>query len=162
MSPTPLVLIVEDDESSREMYSELLGSAGYAVLVARNGDEALRAARRHRPRVVVTDVSMPGMDGWALSRALRKDRATSRVGIIAVTGHARDIEVERRAREEGIDVLLVKPCSPDELLGEIRKLLAPGCLPPVSARRRLARFGGLRHRSNQAPKRSEKQRPKSR
>jgi two-component system, cell cycle response regulator DivK len=114
----PLVLLVEDDRDTREMYSEFLSHSGMRVAEAPSGRRALETAREQCPDVVVTDIAMPGMDGLELSRRLRLCEPTRAVPIIAVSGNASE-----RAREAGADVVLEKPCPPDYLLHVIEGVL---------------------------------------
>jgi CheY-like chemotaxis protein len=114
----PLVLLVEDDTDTREMYSEYLSYSGLRVSEAPTGFRALESAREQKPDVVVTDIWMPGMDGLELSRRLRAEPPTRDVPIIAVTGNPTE-----RAHEAGCDVMLEKPCTPDELLHAIEDVL---------------------------------------
>lgn len=144
----PIVLLVDDDESSREMYSMYLESAGYWVLSAGNGEEGLRTAKQYKPEVIVTDLGMPGMDGWAFARALREEPATAEAKIIAVSGRPSDEMTARNAERADIDAVVTKPCLPDDLLQEIRKVLARGRLARIKAGEQLARAKELRERSN--------------
>lgn len=114
----PLVLLVEDDRDTREMYSEYLSYSGLRVAEAPTGFRALERAREQTPDVVVTDIAMPGMDGLELSRRLRASPPTRDVPIIAVSGNPTD-----RARDAGCDLMLEKPCTPDELLHAIANVL---------------------------------------
>jgi CheY-like chemotaxis protein len=114
----PLVLLVEDDRDTREMYCEFLSQSGLRVTEAPSGRRALESAREQRPDVVVTDIAMPGMDGLELSRRLRSSAPTRDVPIIAVSGNASE-----RAREAGADIVLEKPCTPDYLLHVIEGVL---------------------------------------
>ncbi len=115
---SPLVLLVEDDPDTREMYSEFLSHSGLRVAEAPSGRRALESAREQRPDVVVTDIAMPGMDGLELSRRLRSSDPTRDVPIIAVSGNASE-----RAREAGANIVLEKPCAPDYLLEVIEGVL---------------------------------------
>lgn len=114
----PLVLLVEDDHDTREMYSEYLSYSGLRVTEAPSGRTALERVREQTPDVVVTDIAMPGMDGLELSRRLRAQEPTRDVPIIAVTGNPTE-----RAREAGCNVMLEKPCTPDHLLQVIEHIL---------------------------------------
>ena len=114
----PLVLLVDDDRDTREMYSEYLTHAGMRVTSANCGRRALERAHEQVPNVVVTDIAMPEMDGAELSRRLRADPPTRDVPIIAVTGNG-----SVRAREAGCDVVLEKPCTPDHLADVIEEVL---------------------------------------
>ena len=91
------------------------------VSTAENGTMALDAARRSVPDVIVTDVSMPVMDGLDLCRRLRADVATRDVGVVVVTGDA--AEQSQAALDAGCDAILDKPCSRTLLLATIRLLL---------------------------------------
>lgn len=115
---SPLVLLVEDDRDTREMYSEFLSHRGLRVTEAPSARSALESAQTQRPDVIVTDLAMPGMDGLELSRRLRSAEPTRNVPIIAVSGNASE-----RAREAGADVVLEKPCMPEQLLHVIRDVL---------------------------------------
>jgi two-component system, cell cycle response regulator DivK len=114
----PLVLLVEDDTDTREMYSEYLSYSGLRVTEAPTGFRALQHVREQTPDVVVTDIWMPGMDGLELSRRLRAEPPTRDVPIIAVTGNPTE-----GVREAGCDVMLEKPCTPDRLLHAIEDVL---------------------------------------
>ena len=149
----PVVLLVEDDESNRDMYSAYLEMAGYWVLGARNGAEGLIDARTYRPEVVVTDVSMPVMDGWELARALREDKSTSHMGIIALSGRPAG-ETKRHAA--GVDVVLTKPCLPDELLKVIEELRARGHAAREHAVEEVRRAVRLQARSSELIETSKK------
>ncbi len=127
----PLVLLVEDDPDTREMYAMFLGSFGYRVLQADNGLAALDASQSHCPDIVITDLAMPVMDGFELTRNLRARPATSSVPIIAVTGHGVPA-TPRLAREAGCCCLFTKPFLPDSLLDAVRSMLDScphSCLP---------------------------------
>jgi len=91
------------------------------VATAENGTTALHAARCVVPDVIVTDVSMPAMDGLALCRQLRADAATRNVVVVVVTGDAAD--QSQAALDAGCDAVLEKPCSRTLLLATIRLLL---------------------------------------
>jgi DNA-binding response OmpR family regulator len=154
------LLVVEDDESSRLMYSEYLQSAGYWVLDAADGARALQLARDFRPNLVVTDLAMPGIDGWQLARALKTTAGTPPV--IAVSGAAADDDTTVRVSEAGIDLLLVKPCLPDRLLAEVNRLLEKSREIRTRSNRRLAKARELRRRSDTLVARSRKIQPRRR
>ncbi len=120
-----LVLLVEDDPDTREMYAMFLGSFGYRVVQADNGVAALNASRFECPDIVITDLAMPVMDGFELTRKLRAQPATQSVPIIAVTGHGVPA-TPRLAHEAGCCCLFTKPFLPDSLLHAVRSML-DGC-----------------------------------
>ncbi len=122
--PLPLVLLVDDDRECREMYARFLRAAGYDVAEAHNGNQALSKASEQPPSIVVTDLALPGVDGYHVARALRQQPETGRVPIIAITGYGGFMEDTQRAVAAGCDAVLTKPCLPDKLLEEIERLLA--------------------------------------
>ncbi len=118
----PLVLLVEDDPDTREMYATFLGSGGCRVVQAADGRAALDAIGHHSPDIVITDLAMPVMDGFCLTRELRARPGTRSVPIIAVTGHGVP-NTPRMAREAGCCCLFTKPFLPDSLLDAVRSML---------------------------------------
>ena len=118
----PLVLIVEDYEDAREMYAEYFRYSGFRVAEARNGLEALEIAQKLLPDVILMDLALPGMDGWEATRKLKSDERTRRIPVIAVTGHALSGHSDT-ARRAGCDAFVSKPCLPDALVAEVRKML---------------------------------------
>ncbi len=131
----PLVLLVEDDPDTREMYATVLISVGYRVIQAANGVAALDVATRQSPDIVITDLAMPAMDGFGLTRELRARSATRSVPIIAVTGHGVPATPDL-ARQAGCCCLFTKPFLPDSLLEAIRSMLeaCPGTCPSDAPR----------------------------
>ena len=116
------VLIVEDDEDTRAMYAEFLTGA-FDVLQAADGAEALAQAREHHPDVIVTDMTLPRMDGFELVRRFRELAATSATPIVSLSGHSGRAH-EERARKAGCDRVVQKPCLPDVLAETLLQLLA--------------------------------------
>ncbi len=116
----PTILVAEDSIEQRALYAVILQGAGYRVLEAGDGEEAVAIVRRERPGLVLMDVTMPGTSGWNAVRALREDPDTVGVPIIVVTGLAgtwdRDASIAA-----GADDYLVKPVPPARLLEEVRK-----------------------------------------
>ena len=120
----PLVLLVEDDRDGRLMYAKWLEQAGFRVEQAHNGLQALERAFDLLPDAIVTDLNIPGIDGYELTRRLKADERTMRVPIIAVTGYAPFTQDPSRADRAGCDAIIPKPCLPDDLETTIRSLLA--------------------------------------
>lgn len=119
----PLVLIVEDDPATRALYREGLHQAGFRTIEAHNGLQALDKARAALPHVVLTDVGVPGIDGFEFGRALRELDPTRAIPILAVTGRSEYLDEPERFRHAGISRVLLKPCDPDRLARELRELL---------------------------------------
>lgn len=130
MPEGPLVLIVEDDLSTRVMYRDYLSLCGFRIADAHNGHQALAKARELRPDVVLTDLAVPGMDGFEFCRALQQSDATRGIPILAVTGHAEYLDQPDRFRQAGILKVLTKPCSPDLIAAELRRLLKEAAVRP--------------------------------
>jgi len=128
MPEAPLVLIVEDDLSTRVMYRDYLTECGFRIADAHNGHQALAKAKELRPNVVLTDLAVPGMDGFEFCRALQQFDSTRAIPILAVTGHSEYLDQPDRFRQAGILHVLTKPCAPDVIAAELRRLLreAPG------------------------------------
>jgi PAS domain S-box-containing protein len=119
--PCP-TLVVDDDQENRSWLCQLLTTVGFDVREARNGAEALAVIEAWAPRLVLMDMNMPVMDGYAATRAIRARPAPGRMVIVAVTASAFD-EARDAIFEAGADGWLRKPCREAELLEEIRRHL---------------------------------------
>lgn len=122
-APSPLVLIVEDDRGTRVMYRDFLAAEGFRIADAHNGHQALSKAHELRPDAIVTDLAVPGMDGFELCRTLKQSPGMEDIPILAVTGHSEYLEQPDRFRQAGITQVLVKPCPPEVVARELRRLL---------------------------------------
>ena len=118
----PLVLVVDDYQDAREMYAEYLQYSGFRVAEAKNGNEAVAQARSLKPDLILMDLSLPGMDGWEATRVLKADDATKHIPIVALTGHAL-AGASEGARKAGCDSFVTKPCLPDDLVVEVKRML---------------------------------------
>ena len=118
----PLVLVVEDYQDAREMYTAYLQFSGFDVAEAGNGVEAIEKTQELLPDIVLMDLALPRMDGWEATRRLKSDERTRHIPIVALTGHALAGHAEG-ARAAGCDAFVTKPCLPDALVAEIRRLL---------------------------------------
>jgi two-component system sensor histidine kinase/response regulator len=116
------ILVVEDDEAIRATMLDILEFNGYATLHAANGPDGLAMARRHRPDVVLTDIKMPGMDGFELIKAMRADEGTRATPIIIVSASVAP-EQMRAGMDLGAEDFLVKPFTEDQVLSSIRARL---------------------------------------
>ena len=104
----PMVLMVDDDLDTRDMYAVGLSLLGLTVVAAGDADAAFELACEVEPDVIVTDVSLPGSDGYALAHRLQREERTRRTPVLIVTGWA-GAEHETRARLAGCVALLEKP-----------------------------------------------------
>ncbi len=121
-SPRPRVLLVDDYPDAREMYSEYLAFSGFDVVEAGNGMEALQRAVDTAPDIILMDLSLPVMDGWEATRRLKADQRTKAIPVVALTGHAL-AGISEGAKQAGCDAFVTKPCLPEDLVREIRKIL---------------------------------------
>jgi CheY-like chemotaxis protein len=118
----PLVLLVEDDRDSRDMYAMGLDLFGMRVAAAGTAAEALECVANEPPDIVVTDLTLPDMDGLTLCEALTRTPGIERVPIVALTGRSGDEDLAR-AEAVGVRRVIVKPCPPDALADAIRAVL---------------------------------------
>jgi len=116
------VLVVEDDEDTRHVYSAGLGRVGYRVITAATGTDGLRAARDEHPDVIVLDLSIAGADGWEVVRCLKASHKTGDIPVLLVTGYS---NLANRARAEGCAGYLTKPIRLDTLRTAVASVLAP-------------------------------------
>ena len=124
----PVVLVVDDDKLVRRVVRTVLEADDYSVVEAADGAEALEAAARQQPMVMVLDVMMPGLDGIEVCR--RVDHAAVKVLMLTARD---DADTEQAGRAAGADGFLAKPFSPVELLEQVEKLAAAAAagIPPA-------------------------------
>lgn len=116
------VLVVDDDADCRYIYSEALRAAGFRVLVAEDGVQAVAITRATTPDIVLLDVAMPHMDGRDAVRLLKSDPATRRITTIAVTS-ADALHRRGDLEEAGFDAVLLKPVLPQVVVVAVRQAL---------------------------------------
>jgi CheY-like chemotaxis protein len=119
----PLVLLVEDQADLRQLYAQQLICHGFDVIEAENGDAAIVRTSEHAPDVVLMDLSLPVVDGWEATRRLKGDTRTAHIPIVALTAHDGSGELQR-ATLAGCDWFVPKPCPPEALVAEVRRVLA--------------------------------------
>jgi two-component system CheB/CheR fusion protein len=112
---TQRVLLIEDNRDAADSLRDLLELYGCEVSVAHTGPAGVEQARRTRPEVIVCDIGLPGMDGYAVASAVRQEPALSRTLLLAMSGYGQE-EDQRRSREAGFDGHLVKPVDLELLL----------------------------------------------
>jgi len=130
------VLLVEDNEDNRIVYSTILQHFGYRVMEALNGEEGIAKARTEQPDLILMDISIPVIDGWEATQVLKRDPKTRRIPIIALTAHALASDREK-AMEVGCDSYLAKPCEPKTVVSEVERFIGRG-----DGRRSSARTAG--------------------
>jgi CheY-like chemotaxis protein len=118
-----LVLIVEDNDKNLKLARDLLERTGHRVLAAGTGEDGVRLARDHRPELVLMDVQLPGMDGFAALRAIRADPATRATIVAAFTASVMREDLARIAAA-GFDGYIAKPIAVREFPGQVAALCA--------------------------------------
>lgn len=116
------ILVADDDRDILELVAFRLERAGYEVLTAGDGEQALAAAREHRPALAVLDVMMPKLTGYDVVKAMRAEEGTSRIPVILLTARVQEADVSR-GFEAGADDYIRKPFSPQELRARVEAIL---------------------------------------
>ncbi len=124
------ILLVEDNETNRDMLSRRLARKGYEVILAVDGVEGISVARQHIPDLILMDMSLPVLDGWEATRLIKEESTTRHIPVIALTAHAMAGDREK-AMEAGCDEYETKPVEFQRLLSKIEALLngKPAGLP---------------------------------
>lgn len=122
MQKQPLILLVDDIEDNRVIFTSLLTHYSYVVLEAINGEDGVNQAIRHRPDLVLMDLTMPVMDGWDAVKRIRETPDIADVPVVVLTAH--DVP-EDTWRQAGFTGMMGKPCNPRELLDTVRGFLPP-------------------------------------
>jgi DNA-binding response OmpR family regulator len=121
-APRPLVLVADDDDDILALVCYRMEKAGYEVVRARDGEEALQLASELLPALAILDVMMPKADGYEVTRRLREQETTSRMPIILLTARSQEADVQR-GFEAGADDYIRKPFSPQELRARVQAIL---------------------------------------
>src|SRR3954453_24266092 len=129
------ILIADDHRANREALAALLETFGHEVLTANDGSRALHLARSHAPVLVISDVLMPGMDGYELTRRLKLEPATGGISVIFYTAYFGGQDAKQLASALGVARVLVKPSDNDAILRAVDELLSgrPAEAPPAPA-----------------------------
>ena len=116
------ILYVEDNEDNIYMLSKRLKKKGFAITIAKDGEEGLKAARELKPDLILMDLSLPLLDGWEATRILKSEIETKLIPIIALSAHAMQ-EHKDKALEAGCDDYDTKPVDITRLLSKINNLI---------------------------------------
>lgn len=119
------ILLVEDVEDNRGLVRQLAAYMGLGLIEAVDGEEGVRLAREAQPDLILMDLSLPVLDGWAATAMLKGDPATAHIPVIALTAHAMQGD-EQRAREAGCDGYVTKPISLLPFKALLERVLQPG------------------------------------
>jgi CheY-like chemotaxis protein len=121
----PRVMVVEDEEEILRAAAELLRDEGYEVVEARAGLEALAAAGREHPALILLDLALPGLNGLDVAAALRADPATAGIALVALSATWLGDDAERMSAA-GFDAWLRKPVAPAALLATVARVVSRG------------------------------------
>jgi two-component system cell cycle response regulator DivK len=116
------ILVIEDQEDNRRILRDLLTAAGYEVIEAENGGDALPCATAHHPDLILMDIQLPVLDGYEATRRLKADPTVRGIPVIVITSYALSGD-EGKARAAGCDDYVTKPYSPRQVLAKIRTYL---------------------------------------
>ena len=125
------ILIIDDQPFFINMQQAMLKQQGYQVLSSTSGPEGLKLAKKHKPDLILLDIEMPGMDGFAVCEQLRKDQELREIPVIILTG-TQDPKLNEKAFRVGAVVTVIKSVAGERLTNMIRILLEKG-KPPAAA-----------------------------
>ncbi|MGB3715627.1 MAG: response regulator [Candidatus Promineifilaceae bacterium] len=117
------VLVVDDEPQARSMMRLILVRAGYDVLEAKDGYEALDEVKRQMPDLMILDIMMPGIDGFTVCERLRAEKRTTNLPIIVLSAKT-DADSVKRGMEVGATMYLTKPVSPDDLTRHVQDVIS--------------------------------------
>lgn len=116
------ILVIDDVQSQLDMMVNYLTKAGFKIITANNGEDAIALTIANRPDAIVTDWMMPKMGGLDVCRKLRKNPETENIPVIACTAKDRDVD-RMWAKKQGVKAYVTKPCSQDELVNAVNEAL---------------------------------------
>ena len=120
---SPKILLVEDHPMNMELAVDLLEASGFCVYCTRTAEDGIRLAREVLPELILMDISLPGMDGLAATRALKADPSTGHLTIVGLTAHAMKGD-EASGRGAGFDGYLTKPINTRTFIASIKDFIA--------------------------------------
>lgn len=123
MTDKPVILIADDDWMNRDVMQSFFEHAGFAVVIARDGTEAIKLAHEQQPRLALLDVRMRGVDGYEACARLKADETTRAIIVVLITALERDHDRER-AVQSGADDFVPKSMDWTDILARIEGLLA--------------------------------------
>lgn len=118
----PRILVAEDEKDIRELIAFTLRFAGFDVLLATNGAEAVEVAEAEKPDLILLDVRMPRMSGYEACRRLKENPQTASLPVVFLSAKGQDSEIQQ-GLESGAEEYILKPFAPDELIQQVRDIL---------------------------------------
>jgi CheY-like chemotaxis protein len=122
------ILIVDDQRFFLTVQEGLFKQQGFRVVTAANGTEALARAKQHRPDLILLDVEMPGMDGFAVCQKLKEDQELKQIPVVILTA-TQDVKLNQKAFKAGAEITVLKTVSGERLLNIVRITLEKGKSP---------------------------------
>jgi len=122
-APPKTILVVEDNELNMKLFHDLLEAHGYNILQTRDGMEALKLARQHKPDLILMDIQLPEVSGLEVTKWIKEDDALKAIPIIAVTAFAMKGD-EEKIREGGCEAYIAKPISVTNFLKTVQQFLS--------------------------------------
>ncbi|MEJ2365270.1 MAG: response regulator [Deltaproteobacteria bacterium] len=119
------ILVVDDERVIRDILHDVLVNEGYEVILASNGEEAVKLAKRENPQAILLDIKMPGVNGIEACKRLKADEKTSSIPVVMISAHG---EHKREAIDAGAEDFLTKPFSMVEIFTRVRSILRVGNL----------------------------------
>lgn len=116
------ILVAEDEKDIRELIAFTLRFAGFDVLTATNGAEAIEVAQAEKPDLVILDVRMPKMSGYEACRRLKENPRTAELPVVFLSAKGQDSEIQQ-GLASGAEEYILKPFAPDELIQQVRDIL---------------------------------------
>jgi len=117
------VLVVDDDPLTQRLLRYYLERAGYEILGASGGREAIRLAKQHIPKLIILDLMLPDIDGREVLRQIQKTNATKDIPVVLLSGYA-EIATTEESLQSGASQVLVKPINPEQLIAVLRLVLS--------------------------------------
>ncbi len=117
-----LILVVEDNDKNRKLVRDVLTFKGYEIIEAETGEEGVRLAQEHHPRLVLMDIRLPGIDGIEALRRLRAEQATRGIPIMAMTASVMTSD-RQRITDAGFDAFQSKPIKVKDFVAAVERLL---------------------------------------
>jgi two-component system, chemotaxis family, response regulator PixH len=116
------ILIVDDLRSELDLMAKYLSNAGYSIITANDGEEAIALTETTKPDLIVTDWMMPKMGGLDICRKLKKNPETAKIPVVACTAKDRDVD-KMWAMKQGIKAYVIKPCTQEQLVSAVQEAM---------------------------------------